>query len=74
MTDRFNAEGVQPGLTASRPTEKTINLKCRSSRGCDSLEAVEVKLEGPAHHGQRLYRCAKCGHTTSLSVGGHIDI
>ena len=75
MTDRFDAGGTRPGLVPSAPVKNTINLKCRNPRGgCDSLEAIEIKLETSPHHGQRLYRCAKCGHAFSLNVGGHIDI
>lgn len=73
MSDRFDAGGVSPGLAATPPKKTTVNLKCRSGK-CDSLEAEEIKLETPQHHGQRLYRCAKCGHTWGLSLGGHLDI
>lgn len=38
------------------------------------MEATEIKLGGAEHHGQRLYRCIKCGHTWGVSVGGHFDI
>lgn len=37
------------------------------------MEATEIKIGGAEHHGQRLYRCAKCGHTWGVSVGGHFD-
>jgi DNA-directed RNA polymerase subunit M/transcription elongation factor TFIIS len=73
MSGRFDAEGTQPGLIGAAPVEKVINLKCRSPRSCDSMEATEVKIGGAEHHGQRLYRCVKCGHTWGVSVGGHFD-
>lgn len=73
MADRFDAGGVNPGLIPTAPKKMTSNLKCRSGN-CDSLEAEEIKLEAPQHHGQRLYRCVKCGHTWGLALGGHLDI
>lgn len=74
MTDRFDAAGTQPGLTGTSKEPKTVNLKCRSPRKCDSIEATEVPLEGAAHHGQHIYRCVKCGHTWGANLGGHLDI
>lgn len=73
MADRFDAGGVSPGLTAAPPPKKTIHLKCRSGK-CESLEAEEIKLEVPSHHGQRLYRCVKCGHSWGLALGGNLEI
>lgn len=67
--------GTTPGLKSEGGAEqKTINMKCRGPKGCDSIQAVEVTLGQPAHHGQRLYRCVKCGHPMGVSLGGHIDI
>lgn len=74
MSKRFNVDGMAPGLTPAADEPKTLNMKCRSPRACDSMEVMEVRLETPRHHGQRLYRCVKCGHTISLHLGGHFDI
>jgi hypothetical protein len=72
---RVDSTGVSPGLDSSGlAQEKVINIKCRNSRGCDSIEASEVNLGGASHHGQHMYRCLKCGHTWGVSLGGHIDI
>jgi hypothetical protein len=66
-------KGTAPGLTPGAKSVSTLNIRCPNPK-CDSMEATEIKLEAPEHVGQRVYRCVKCGHTKSLSVGGHLNI
>jgi hypothetical protein len=70
---KIDAEGTQPGLAPTTPKEKILNLKCRNPRSCDGMEATETSLNTPAHHGHRLYRCVKCGHSWGVSLGGHFE-
>lgn len=70
----FDPKGVTPGLApTAQPQEKILNMRCRDEK-CPSMEAVEIKIAAPEHTGQRVYRCAKCNHTWSISLGGHIAI
>lgn len=63
--------GTTPGLAPSaKPSEAVINLKCRNPK-CKSITATEIKIPNKS---QRIYRCTKCGHTWTISVGGNIDI
>jgi hypothetical protein len=65
-----NTTGTKPGLTPQAEEKPTIfSLRCKNT-GCDSMEATEIKVEGFAHVGHRVYTCVKCGYTTSLAVGG----
>lgn len=73
-TPMIDPKGTSPGLApGAQATPKVLNMKCSDPK-CDSIEAIEIKIEVPEHHGQRVYRCNKCGHTRSLNVGGHLNI
>jgi hypothetical protein len=73
-TAQIDPAGVTPGLAEkATPKESVIFLKCRNEK-CDSMEAVEIKLESPPQIGQRAYRCVKCNHTWALRVGGSFQI
>lgn len=62
-------KGTQPGLvTTPAPAEPTINMKCKNHR-CQSVQAIQVKVPG-LMPGQNIYRCAECGTTWTVSVGG----
>ena len=75
MASQIDPKGTKPGLTkGSQPEEKTVNMACRSKRNCDSIQAVIIKVGGPQHAGQRIYRCLKCNHTWGLQTGGHLNI
>lgn len=66
--------GTTPGLAPEpAPPQETVNIRCRRV-GCDSMQAIEIKIPTPEHVGRHLYRCAKCGNMWSVSLGGHIDI
>lgn len=67
-------KGTAPGLAPKAQVKpKIISLGCKNpNTKCDSMEAVEINVETAPHVGQRVYRCAKCGHTTSIAVGGAI--
>lgn len=69
-------KGLTPGLAPkAASTVDVVSLRCKNPTfPCDSMEATEIKLEVPAHVGQRAYRCVKCGFTLSLAVGGAISI
>lgn len=69
MTMSIDPKGTTPGLaTKAEAAEKVLNMRCRDAK-CDSMQATEIKIAGP-DTGQRVYRCAKCGMTRSLNVGG----
>lgn len=71
----FDPSGTTPGLANKEASQdKTVNMQCRNPRGCTSIEAVEVRLEAPEQHGNRLYRCVKCSHTWGISLGGHLSL
>ena len=66
--------GTAPGLVPSAKVQDAkVNMRCKGE-GCDSMEAVEIKIEGQEHSGQRVYRCVKCSRPASVQVGGHINI
>lgn len=64
-------KGTTPGLTPqAKPQAKPINLKCRNPK-CNNISATEIKIPNAS---QRIYRCTKCGHTWTITVGGQINI
>jgi len=70
----IDQKGTSPGLTTgAKVEEKVHNMRCKNER-CDSMEAIEIKIDAPSHHGQRVYRCVKCSQPVSLNVGGSINI
>lgn len=58
--------------TDDKKTEESVNIKCRSPRGCDSIEAVVIRI--PRQDAQRLYKCAKCNHTWGVNLGGAVNL
>lgn len=71
----FDPKGTTPGLASKGAAQdKTVNMKCRSTKGCESVEAVEINTESLGQHGNRLYRCVQCGHTWGISLGGHLSL
>jgi DNA-directed RNA polymerase subunit RPC12/RpoP len=46
-----------------------VTLKCRNP-SCKSIKAIQVNLGPVSGNGQRLYKCAVCGHPITVSVGG----
>jgi transposase-like protein len=65
--------GTSPGLAKTAPPEPVLNLKCRDMN-CNSMQATEIKVGGPEHTGQRMYRCIKCGYVWGVNLGGHLGI
>ena len=73
----MDPKGTTPGLApGAAPKAKVINLKCKGLNGnCSSLEATEIVVEetqAGVAPSQRVYACTKCGHTSSMSVGGPV--
>jgi hypothetical protein len=66
----MNTTGTSPGLSPkSEEAPNVVSMRCKGN-GCDSTEVTEIKVEGPAHIGQRVYRCVKCGRVENIAVGG----
>lgn len=68
--------GTAPGLVGEadpRPRKApTCAMRCKNA-GCDSMEAMEMRVAGmPAH--SRIYQCVKCKRTFSLQVGGAFEL
>jgi len=74
----IDPKGTAPGLAPGLQVDpKVLNMKCQDPQ-CDSIHATEIQVSerernAPAPS-QRIYRCVKCGRTTSLAVGGHLNI
>jgi len=66
----IDPQGTAPGLSPdAEPKEEIIHLKCRDTRRCDGMQAVEIKVPSGVQ-GRRIYRCLKCNHTWGVGVGG----
>ena len=63
--------GTAPGLIQEPVEEPTISIRCKNGN-CDSMQAVEVKLQPSSP--RRLYQCVKCKQSFGVLVGGGIDI
>lgn len=67
----FDPKGTEPGALPQEPAPKQVAIRCKNER-CTSMSATEVHQQqtdvAPSY---RLYRCTKCGHAWSISVGGH---
>lgn len=74
----FDPKGTEPGLTsASSKQAEILHMKCRKEN-CKSLRATEVtqtsNVENAGAPNLRIYRCAECGSTWSVAVGGFVNI
>ena len=70
----IDTSGTTPGL-APKAEEKPpiVSMRCKGTN-CDSMDFNEIKVEGPEHQGLRVYRCCKCGHVQTISVGGAFNL
>lgn len=65
---------IDPKGTSPKPVEAepeaapTLNMRC--PRNCGSITCTELVVPGIAA-GSHLYKCTKCNHTWSTSVGGY---
>lgn len=64
--------GTTPGLTPKKEEPAKVNMRCRNAN-CDSIVAIEVKLEGQ-EGGHRMYQCCKCKQTRGVAVGGSVTL
>jgi len=76
MPDRFDAQGVNPGLANQKaPQPEIIHLKCPNQR-CKSVRATELnkqvtnEVQGAPHN--RMYQCVECMHIWGVPTGGYV--
>jgi DNA-directed RNA polymerase subunit M/transcription elongation factor TFIIS len=63
--------GTKPGVVPAQPQQETVNMRCKRN-GCDSMRAIIVVIQGIGP--MRMYRCAECGHTWGINVGGSVNL
>lgn len=75
MPDRFDAQGVAPGLANRQsPEPEIVHLKCPNQR-CKSVRAIKVnpqsmnETQGAPHN--RTYQCVECKHVWGVATGGY---
>jgi hypothetical protein len=75
MSDRFDTQGVNPGLANQQaPEPEVVHLKCPNQR-CKSVRAVELnkkqmnETQGAPHN--RMYQCVECKHVWGVPTGGY---
>ena len=65
--------GTSPEPVAAAEEIPEINLKCKRD-GCDSMNAIELKIPGNGMTtGRHMYACKKCRHTWAVNLGGTFD-
>lgn len=78
MPNRFDEQGVNPGLSNQQaPEPEIIHMKCTNQR-CTSVRAVQLnkqptnETQGQPHN--RTYQCVECRHVWGVSTGGFAAI
>jgi DNA-directed RNA polymerase subunit M/transcription elongation factor TFIIS len=74
----IDPKGTTPGLIPGAQVEpKVLNMKCQDPK-CNSIEVTEIQISeqtrGTPAPSQRVYRCVKCGRTSSITVGGYANL
>lgn len=75
MPDRFDSQGVAPGLVNPKvPEPEIVHLKCPNQR-CKSVRAIKVNSsptidsQGAPHN--RTYQCVECKNVWVVATGGY---
>lgn len=69
----IDPKGVTPGLAQTTTAPETVNLKCKK---CPSITATIVATgdDASSMNHNRWYKCAECGYSWALNVGGFVNL